>query len=140
MATVNPQHDFMIDEKILSELVGVETVKDWFGGWPSFHDAEIVGLALTRTGPSVLRVYPYTPHKPATVDFVLERVTDIELSDFSPQNVINDLSIEKALDQNNASVYRILLAPCYGLAGRIDATSVQVKLHPGPSPDGVSQW
>lgn len=129
-----------MDKKVVSELVGVEAVKEWFGGWPSFHDAEIISLTLARKGASVLRVYPYSAGKPATVDFVFEAVTDIELNDFSPQNVINGLYVEKAIDQNNASVYRIVLAPCYGLAGRIDATSVHLKLHPGPSPDGVSQW
>ena len=42
------------------ELLGKEVVIEWFGGeWPSFHDAEIVSLALSRKGTSLLRIYPY---------------------------------------------------------------------------------
>jgi hypothetical protein len=88
-----------MDEKVISELIGMDAVKEWFGGWPSFHDAEIISLSLVRTGPSLLRVYPYTPQKPATVDFVFDNVTDVELSDFSSQNVISGLYIEKAIDR-----------------------------------------
>ena len=107
-----------------------------------FGVEQIVGVSLTlaRKGQSVLRVYPYYPHKPATVDFIFENVTDIELQDFSGQNVINDLGIETATDQNGDKVYRLVLGPCYGLAGRIDAKSLRVKLSPGQSPDGVSEW
>ena len=125
---------------MLSELSGAEVVTQWFGNWPSFHDAEIISVFLARAGQSVVRVYPYHPQKPATVDFILENVTNLELVDFSGQNVINSLEIAKAIDQNGADVYRLTLAPCYGLAGSIDAKSVRVQLHPGKSPDGVSQW
>jgi hypothetical protein len=74
------------------------------------------------------------------VDFVLEDVTDIELYDFSNQNVINSLRVETATDQNGDNVYRLILAPCYGLAGRIDAKSLSLQLSPGKSSDGVSSW
>jgi Immunity protein 50 len=130
----------MNESGVEAELTGAEAVRQWFGSWPSFHDAEVISLSLARKGQSVLRVYPYYPHKPATVDFIFENVTDIELQDFSGQNVIMYLSIETATDQNGDKVYRVVLGPCYGLAGRIDAKSLRVELSPGKSPDGVSQW
>ena len=123
-----------------TKLTGAETVRQWFGMWPNFHDAEVISLTLARKGQSVLRVYPYYPHKPATVDFIFENVTDIDLQDFSGQNVITSLRIETATDQNGVKVYRLVLGPCYGLSGRIDAKSLRVDLSPGKSPDGVSQW
>jgi hypothetical protein len=129
-----------MDKSVVSELAGAETVTQWFGGWPSFHDAEVISVFLARRGSSVLRVYPYNPQKPATVEFVLEDVTDIELHDFSCQNVIFSLDVETAIDQNGDKVYRLTLAPCYGVAGRIDAKSLRVELSTGKSPDGVSQW
>jgi hypothetical protein len=85
-------------------------------------------------------VYPHYPEKPATVDFILREITDIELADFSQQNVIASLTIEPAISQNGENVLRLTLSPCYGLAGRIDAESVQVRVVPGKSPDGVSLW
>jgi len=109
-----------MDKSAVSELTGSDAVTQWFGGWPSFHDAEVISIFLARKGKSVLRVYPYHPQKPATVDFILEDVTDVELNDFSCQNVINSLKVEKAADQNVDRVYRVILAPCYGVAGRID--------------------
>ena len=129
-----------MDKSAVSELTGVDAVTQWFGGWPSFHDAEVISILLARKGESVLRVYPYHPQKPATVDFILEDVTDVELDDFSCQNVINSLGVEKATDQNGDRVYRVILAPCYGVAGRIDAKSLRVELSAGKSPDGVSHW
>lgn len=125
---------------MILELPGVEVLTDWFGEWPSFHDAEVISLTLARLGQSVLRVYPCYPQKPATVDFVFSDVTDVELQDFSDQNVIFDLKIETAVDQNGGSVFRLTMYPCYGLAGRIDAKSLRVELSPGKSPDGVSSW
>jgi hypothetical protein len=89
-------HHSKMEKSIVSELTGVEAVTEWFEGWPSFHDAEVISIFLAREGRSVLRVYPYYPQKPATVDFILEDVTDIELYDFSGQNVINSLEVEIA--------------------------------------------
>jgi hypothetical protein len=80
-------------------LHGSDAIMQWFGGWPSFHDAEIIGMNLARAGQSVLRVYPYYPDKPATVDFIFEEITDVELADFSGQNVISSLGIEEVIDQ-----------------------------------------
>jgi hypothetical protein len=130
----------MNESGVEEELTGAEAVRQWFGSWPNFHDAEVISLSLARKGPSVLRVYPYYPHKPAVVNFIFETVTDIELQDFSGQNVIMSLGIETATDQNGDKVYRLVLGPCYGLAGRIDAKSLRVELSPGKSPDGVSHW
>ena len=114
-------------------------MKQWFGDWPCFHDAEVISLLLARAGESVLRVYPHYPQKPATVEFVLRDISDVELDDFSGQNVISSLAIEKATGQYGEDVYRLTLGPCYGIAGRIDAKSVRVRLTPGANPDGVSQ-
>ena len=121
-------------------IPGSDAVTQWFGRWPSFHDAEIVSLFLARSGESVLRVYPYDPEHPATVEFILENVTDVELNDFSGQNVIFGLAVQRATGQNGESVYRITLDPCYGLSGRIDAKSLRVELSPGKSPDSISMW
>lgn len=119
-------------------LDGTEAVVQWFGSWPSFHDAEIIYLKLARCGESVLRIYPYYPEKPAAVDFFLEEVTDLELADFSGQNVISSLDLEIVIDQTKEKAVRLTLGPCYGLAGRIDARHVRIELVPGKSSDGQS--
>ena len=128
-----------MDNSLLFELSGGDAVTQWFGGPPSFHDAEVISIFLTRAGRSVLRVYPYYPKKPAAVDFILEDVTNVEMTGFSCQNVINGLEVAAATDQNGERVYRLTLAPCHGMAGRIDAKSLRVELCPGKDSDGASQ-
>ncbi|HEV2617276.1 MAG TPA: hypothetical protein VGU63_11790 [Candidatus Acidoferrales bacterium] len=127
----------MTNNDIAASLDGYDTVVRWFGAWPSFHDAEIISLHLARRGESALRVYPYHPDKPACVDFVLDDVSDLELGDFSSQNVIFSLDVEAVIDQTKEKAIRLTLGPCYGLAGRIDARRVRVELVPGESSDGV---
>jgi len=124
-------------QESVTQSLPADVVQQWFGYWPEFHDAEVISLYLylAREGESVLRVYPYWPRKPATVEFILEEVTDVELADFNRQNVINSLHIETAVDQNKEAVFRLNLSPCYGLAGRIDAKRIRVNLLPG---DGAS--
>lgn len=130
----------MTTNPIEARLSGADAVIRWFGGWPSFHDAEVISLSMVRRGESILRVYPYYPEKPATVLFIFDEITDVELADFSGQNVIFSLSMEEVIDQTKEKAIRVTLGPCYGLAGRIDAKRVRVELVPGKSPDGVSRW
>jgi hypothetical protein len=95
---------------------------------------------MARAGESRLRIYPHYPDKPATVDFVLEQITDVELCDFSQQNVISSLAVEAVTDQTGHQAVRLILSPCYGLAGRIDAKQVRIEVVPGKSPDGIGRW
>jgi len=120
--------------QVPSTLSGKDAVVQWFGGWPDFHDAEVVSLTLARSGESLLRVYPYHPAKPAMVDFVLEQVTDLEPADFSVQNVISSLSVEARTDQTGEGVTRINMGPCFGLNGWIDAKRVRLQVIPGEPP------
>jgi Immunity protein 50 len=122
------------------QLPGSDKVCEWFGYWPDFHDAEIVSLNLSRSGDSVLRVYPYAPQKPATVDFFLSEIVGLELWDFSSQNVISSLDIETVKRENGEMAFRVEMHPCYGLAGHVDAKGIRVSLTPGKSADGVSLW
>ena len=125
---------------VLADLPGADKLREWFGYLPDFHDGEIVSLSLARSGPSVLRIYPYFPKKPAVVDFIFDEITDLSLEDFSPQNVISSLTAQKAITKTFGQVIRVTLGPCYGIAGTIEAKRVRIEVVPGKSPDGVCQW
>jgi len=133
-------HSDMRSPDCAPNLPGGDKVIRWFGNWPSFHDAEIISLDLSRAGESVLRVYPYAPEKPATVEFMLSDIADLELWDFSCQNVISSLEITKVKRDGGEAAFRLEMGPCYGLAGHIDAKGIRVGLVPGKSPDGISLW
>jgi hypothetical protein len=76
----------------------------------SFHDAEILHLDLNRTGSSHMAVHTwhmssdmdekgfYILQKHVVVEFVLEGISDLELVQFSHQNVLGNLSIKKKND------------------------------------------
>jgi len=105
------------------DIPGADKLLQWFENAPDFHDGEILELRLSRSEASWIRIL--TAYKPAIVTFTLEDITDLELFDFSCQNVISGLDLEKRDD-----VFRLTMGPCYGIAGFIDAKRVSVDLSP----------
>jgi hypothetical protein len=119
-------------------LLGADALIAWFGRWPSFHDAEILSVELNRTGASRIRIHTwnltadvdavsgYKIEKHCVVSFLLEQINALELADFSGQNVIFGLQIQKL-----ETGYRLELSPCYGLAGYLIAKSIEIEFEPG---------
>jgi immunity protein 50 of polymorphic toxin system len=120
------------------DIQGATAVSAWFGRWPSFHDAEVLHLHLNRVGASRLSIHAwnilpeveatghYRTEKHAVVTFELEDISDLELSDFSQQNVLAQLDVVR-----DSSGVHVRLYPSYGIGGRIDAGNVMVSLAPG---------
>lgn len=123
----------------LRSITGAQELHDWFGFWPTFHDAEIVRLHLNRNAPSYLAVHTcemtkrinsqghYESEKHVVVEFIFDELLNLSLEGFSSQNVINSLNL-KTIETG----FLLTLAPCYGLSGSIEATSVSIRLAPGP--------
>jgi hypothetical protein len=119
-------------------IPGAAELHDWFGYWPSFHDAEIVSLVLNRDGPSTLCVHTwhsssqvdergcYIKEKRVGVNFHMEDILSLALTNFSQQNVIFGLEILK-----DSHGYRLVLDPCYGLGGSITVRALSIELEPG---------
>jgi hypothetical protein len=105
------------------EIPGAGKLLQWFGDDSSFHDGEVLELHLDRSKTSWIRIM--TVYKPAIVTFILEDITDLELADFSCQNVISSLGLEK-----RDGVFRLTMGPCYGIAGFIDAKRISVDVAP----------
>lgn len=131
----------MAAPEILTTIAGAQELHDWFGYWPSFHDAEIVSLHLNRTNPSALKIHfwhttnemdeagSYVQTKHAVIEFLIDiSATDdcLELYGFSHQNVVNSLSIEK-----RETGYKLDIAQCFGLAGTIKADNISIRITPG---------
>jgi hypothetical protein len=124
-------------EEFLNSISGAAELFAWFGFWPDFHDAEIISLALNRSGISTLQIHTwqmtdqvdekgyYILKKHVLVNFQMEDVLDLELVDFSPQNVISGLILKKAKDG-----ILLELGPCYGLAGSISARKLSIGIEP----------
>jgi hypothetical protein len=125
--------------KVYPESIpGAAQLHAWFGYWPSFHDAEIVSLVLNRNGLSSLRLHTwhttsqvddrgcYIKEKHVVVSFHMEEILALALNNFSQQNVIFGLEI---IEDNRG--YRLILDPCYGLAGSISVRALSIELEPG---------
>jgi len=119
------------------EIKGAKELIEWFGEWPSFHDAEIVELHLNRQGDSFLKLRTwrmtnkvndkgyYIHEKHAVITFTLFNIKELDLSGFSGQNVISSLSLEQI-----AEGYKLEMHLCYGLAGILVAQNISVEFQP----------
>src|SRR5665213_3244258 len=93
----------------LKAIDGAEQLYAWFGDWPSFHDAEVIELHLSRRSSSSLAIHTwkmtsevdvkgyYVHTKDVVVEFVLNGISDLSLNGFSHQNVIFGLAVDKTV-------------------------------------------
>jgi Immunity protein 50 len=127
-----------LDEVIIQELSGAQEVIQWFGRWPSFHDAEVVSVVLNREGLSEIRIHAfnmlgevdergyYRTTKHAIVSFVFKNIRIMKLVDFNDQNVISGLELSKTEDGFSVTLYE-----CYGLSGYVSAERISLKIEAG---------
>jgi hypothetical protein len=121
---------------------GAQQLFDWFGYWPSFHDAEVLSIELNRTGVSKVRVHTfqstsevdskgfYVCDKHCIVTFVVDDITEVELTQFNHQNVLSDL--EFGLDSDE---FVMKFSASYGLEGTVRAKKVTIGMTAGIPPD-----
>lgn len=126
------------------EIENVEIVTDVFGGWPSYHDAEIVRLTLDRSGPegprleALIYVFLMTTdvdkdgfyilkHKSlVTLEFTEVAVEKIEC--FNQQNVISAIvivDIDPA--KNDGRRFEIEFGASYGCEATFQAKRIIVR-------------
>jgi Immunity protein 50 len=122
----------------LREVDGAEELYAWFGYWPSFHDAEVTELHLSRSSTSSLAIHTwemtnevdangyYVLTKHVVVEFLLEGVSGLNLSGFNHQNVLSSMTLEKV-----DAGFRLTLGECYGVTGAIDVSELSIRLSPG---------
>lgn len=117
---------------------GAQLVVEWFGHWPTFHDAEVVRLVLDRggvgatAGPTLtLAVYAYVAgpgvepngtyvlSKECLVTFEFRGIAQLELSEFNDQNALWELAImDRTRDQLEWVKFEVVLASSHGVGGR----------------------
>ena len=120
------------------KIPGAPEFVDWFGRWPQFHDAEVVGVSLLRGGITTVDIHVfnttaevddrkhYVTEKHALVRFSFGNVMGCELAGFNHQNVIGRLDISKVGEQ-----FQFTMDSIYGLGGSISADSVTLTFTPG---------
>src|SRR6185295_969214 len=97
-------------------IENAELIERIFGCWPSFHDAEVHGIVITRDGASGARMDVTIHHWQMTGDvdskgyYVLNHHTlttlrfshicDLQLAGFNHQNVLWDLEISELAESD----------------------------------------
>ncbi len=125
-------------DELVQSVPGAQQLFNWFGYWPSFHDAEVLSIELNRTESSKVRVHTfqvtdevdpkgfYICHKHCVVTFVLENITGVDLAHFNHQNALLRLEFYQRNDE-----YVLVFAPAHGIEGTLKATNVSIEMIPG---------
>ncbi|OBZ96160.1 hypothetical protein ADU59_07300 [Pararhizobium polonicum] len=136
-----------MDEKSWRAIPGGEALIAYFGHVPFFHDGEITQVVLNRRSTSTISIHIWgmDPVKHAVVTLLIDDIIDLELENFSPQNVIGDLIIRPLPERDDRRDYyprsqtesdvEIVFVPIYGLAGVLRAGSVSLTFVPGKPRD-----
>jgi hypothetical protein len=111
-------------------IKNAELIERIFGGWPSFHDAEIHSILITRdcdSGPQMdftIHHWEMTREKDSRGYFVLRHhtlstlrfsdVSDLQLADFNHQNVLFDLEISEVSESGSDSIFSISMPTSFG--------------------------
>jgi hypothetical protein len=122
------------DEEALEIIGGAREVIDYFGFWPSLHDAEMLELWLRRPGLCTVSFYVYErsgpdlvaeghPWKNAILTFVLKDVFDLSLLNYSSQNVVAAVTFAPVDHGLRMEIYENT-----GTQGWLEAKSVSVDL------------
>jgi hypothetical protein len=91
------------------QIEGAQAFVDWFGRWPSFHDAEVVHLHLNTQGPSSLLIYTsemltetdekgyFKSAKHVNVEFLLFELEKVEIEgeEFCVGNILMFMACTK---------------------------------------------
>ncbi|MBO3269828.1 hypothetical protein F1C16_07845 [Hymenobacter sp. NBH84] len=116
---------------VVAEIENVHLITEYFGHWPSFHDAEIISVCFTRdvqAGWSTILMQLYVCEKwnesvnCGVVDLEFLRVHVSELDGFNHQNVIFNVELSK-----EAGLVQWQNTTSYGAEIFIAAEMIRVK-------------
>ncbi|MEZ2220867.1 hypothetical protein [Rhizobium sp. RCC_161_2] len=145
------EFDYQSNDQIpWREIPGGGEFVEYFGHDPDFHDAEIVQITLNRHSQSSISIHtwnnaPFDIAKHVVVTFSLADIADLQLENFSHQNVLNGLAVRLAPERKDRRPYygrdphpkdiEIELRPCFGLCGFIRARTISISFAKGKPED-----
>jgi hypothetical protein len=127
------------------QIEGADEVVNWFGYWPTFHDAEVLSIILDRgTGARVaLHVFKrgsdldsegsYMTSKHAVITFTLngfpldaQGVVNTRIEYLNHQNVVAEAAVHTLLHG-----YALIVHGVFGVTAQICGESISVSVQPG---------
>jgi len=119
-------------------IPGGQSLIEWFGRVPRFHDAEVLDISIAAKTPSFVRIHTwimidkvddrgyFVTERHAVVTVSLDEVTYIALYDFNLPGIIFDLELSRFEDG-----FQILWSGSYGVAGTLRAKRIRLDFAPG---------
>jgi hypothetical protein len=143
--------------ELYERIINHKLITDWFGYWPSFHDAEVLSMDLNRRprekgpGPSlVARLHTfemtsevddrgyYKLRKHAIITLEFDGIEGISLDGFNGQNALAGLDLEEAVNQEGQPALTIVFHPSFGVGCDFQCTLARVRsVEPGKPDEGV---
>lgn len=111
---------------MFDKIDNIESLTNFFGYTPNFHDAEILMVTLDRNGPEINMDINISgtfegKEKSCIVTLKFENVYKMELQDFNIQNVIFEIELIKL-----KSGIKTIIDSSYGLSGFIISLNVMI--------------
>jgi hypothetical protein len=126
------------------DIPGAIGVIEWFGHWPTFHDAKVLSITLVRSGESrvVIHAFEITSEIDSTGHYVLAKhsrvtfcmegfpldrcgITKTRVDCFNHQNVLSSAAVKKTPEG-----YELMLEASFGVEGSISCERMSVKIEP----------
>jgi hypothetical protein len=126
------------------DIPGASNVTEWFGRWPTFHDAEVLSIIMQRSGESRVAICAfettsevdgsgrYVLAKQAVVTFVLDGfpqdqygITNTRVEFFNHQNVLSSAAVNRRTEG-----YELVLEGCHGVDASLLCKHMRVELVP----------
>jgi hypothetical protein len=134
----------------IAEILGSEKLIAINGRWPSFHDAEVLELTLSRgemsgdnwVSPSItVRIHvfielPNSKHTLTTIRF--DNITEVNIQEFNHQNAILGLYISRSEDSssNGRTIFAVEFRPAFGISAFFRCSAIEVVDASLCTPDG----
>ncbi|QGW22867.1 hypothetical protein GOM96_18315 [Stutzerimonas degradans] len=133
--------------EIIKHIDGSEKVVKALGLWPSFHDAEVISFSVSRALPLDTNIcfaklavhvrqyaevgvgtaeYALAIVKSVLVNFIFNGVSDLSVSEFNHQNIINSIEFKSAESLGAPSIC-VEIESIWGFGGSLQCSSVVVE-------------
>lgn len=120
-------------------------ISDWFGFWPSFHDAEVISINLHRSlkgkekGPFLTVVFYssqmtseldektfYKLIKHCVIELEFENIDSVNLDGFNHQNALDDIEFSEAKNFLGKPAISVAFNSAYGIGFNFICAKVRV--------------
>ena len=137
------------------EIENSQLILEWFGFWPSFHDAEVISIGLHRSlqgkekGPFLTTAFYFSQMtseldektfykliKHCVIELEFENIESVELEGFNHQNALDGIEFSEAKSFLGKPAISVVFNSAYGVGFDLICSKVRVaSLTPGKPVD-----